>query len=241
MTGRVSYEQRGRTARIHMDDGGRNIMGVALLSELHAAFDRAAADKAIVVLTGRADTFSAGFDLKVIGGGAPTEFYSMLRFGAELALKILSFPTPVVTAVAGHAFPMGAFLVLASDYRIGTRGDWRIGLNEVQVGIPVPRFAQELARQRLAPAYFSRTAITGEMFGPDEALTAGFIDEVVPAADLAAAIERAVARMETVHLAPHVQTKLQARAATIAAMRGFIDSDITLQFAEAVMAQRRLA
>jgi enoyl-CoA hydratase len=64
----------------------------------------------------------------------------MVRLGAELAVRVLGFPYPVVTACPGHAYPMGAFLLLASDIRIGADGPYRIGLNEVAIGIPVPTF-----------------------------------------------------------------------------------------------------
>ena len=100
---------------------------------------------------------------------------------AELALRILSFPYPVVAACHGNAYPMGAFLIMSSDHRLAAEGDYRIGMNEVAIGLTVPRFAIEVARQRLAPAYFSRVVMTAEMFGPAEAATAGFFDRVVPA------------------------------------------------------------
>ena len=94
----VSYERVGRAARIRMDDGKVNAMSPTLLGELHGAFDRAAAEQAIVVLEGRDTVFSAGFDLKLIAKGPAQEIHTMLRLGGELALKILSFPTPVITA-----------------------------------------------------------------------------------------------------------------------------------------------
>ena len=151
----------------------------------------------------------------------------MLKLGAELAFKILSFPTPVITVTTGHAYPMGAFLMLAADWRIGAEGAWRTGLNEVQIGLTVPRFALEVARQRLTPAYFSRTAVTGEMYGPDEAIRAGFLDEATPLAGLAAAVEAAVERMERLDPASHAATKLRARAGAIAAVRAAIDEDLS--------------
>ena len=238
MTDLVTYERTGRTARIRMDDGKLNVMSVAMLAALHRAFDQAANEKAVVVLRGRPEVFSAGFDLKVIRGGAPDALHAMLSLGAELALKLLSFPTPVITVVEGHAFPMGAFLVLASDWRIGAEGGWLIGLNEVQIGIPVPRFGLEVARQRLSPAWFSRTAVTGEMFEPADALTAGFIDELAAPAGLEAAVEAARERLERAHPPSHVATKARARAGAIAAMRAAIDEDITPEAARAALASR---
>ena len=113
--------------------------------------------------------------------GSAEDQYLMVKAGAELALRILSFPSPVVAACQGNAYPMGAFLIMSSDHRIAAEGDYRIGMNEVAIGLTVPRFAIEVARQRLTPAYFSRVVMTAEMFGPAEAVTAGFFDRVVPA------------------------------------------------------------
>jgi len=153
-------------------------------------------------------------------------------------LKILAFPTPVITLVEGSAFPMGAFLILASDWRIGAEGGWKIGLNEVQIGIPVPRFGLEVARQRLQPAYFSRTAMLGEMFAPAEALKAGFIDQLVAPPGLAAATETAIAALEAAHPPSHTTTKRRARAGAIAAMRAAIDEDITLAESQRAISSR---
>ena len=82
---RVTYEKAGRSARIRMDDGKANAMGLAMLSELHDAFDRAANERAVVVLSGRENIFSAGFDLKVFSGGDAGETRRMLRLGAAIA------------------------------------------------------------------------------------------------------------------------------------------------------------
>ena len=234
----VTYELAGRVARIRFDDGRLNVMSPAMLGALHAAFDRAAQARAVTVLSGRPDIFSAGFDLKTLRGGTAADFYTMLRLGSELTLKILDFLTPVISVIEGHAYPMGAFLTLASDWRIGAAGDWRIGLNEVQIGIPAPRFAVEVARQRLHPAYLSRTAVTGEMFGPDASLAAGFVDEVVPRDGLATAVEAAVQRMLNADPAGHRLTKTRLRGEAIATMRRVIDEDITMAYAEEVAALR---
>jgi enoyl-CoA hydratase len=151
-----------------------------------------------------------------------------VKAGAELALKLLSFRTPVIGACRGHAFPMGAFLLLASDIRIGAEGAWRIGLNEVAIGIPVPGFGLELARQRLAPAFLNRTALSGEMFNPEDAVRAGFLDKIVPAGDLDAAVEAAAVALTKIHLPSHAIVKQRLRAGAISAVRAAIDSEITL-------------
>ncbi|MDO8295620.1 MAG: crotonase/enoyl-CoA hydratase family protein [Caulobacter sp.] len=222
----VTYERVGRAARIRMDDGRLNLMNPAMLSALDAAFDRAAADGVIAVLSGRQDIFSAGFDLKVFRSGDAAASKALVRQGAELALKVLSFPRPVITATEGHAYPMGAFLMLSADWRIGADSGWKGGLNEVAIGLTVPSFALELARQRLAPAWFSRTAITGELFVARDAIEAGLIDALVPVDGVETAIEAAIARLSTIDFGAHAATKRRARRGAIAAVRAAIDAEL---------------
>lgn len=70
----------------------------------------------------------------------------LLQGGAELARRWLTFTSPVVLAVNGHALAMGGLLLLSADYRIGTAGEFKIGLNEVAIGLTMPRFGVEIAR-----------------------------------------------------------------------------------------------
>src|SRR3984893_3237373 len=181
MTNLATYSRSGPISTIVMDDGKANVMSLNMLSGLHAAFDQAEPHKTLAILKARAKHFPGGFDLNVFAKGSAEEQYLMVKPGAELALRILSFPTPVVAACHGNAFPMGAFLILSCDHRIAAEGNYRIGMNEVAIGLTVPRFAIEIARQRLTPGYFSRGVVTSEIVGPTEAGTAGFFHRVVPA------------------------------------------------------------
>jgi enoyl-CoA hydratase len=226
----ATYSRAGAVGHIVMNDGKANVMSVAMLNALHAAFDEAERDKTVVVLSARGKHFSGGFDLNVFARGSAEEQYLMVKAGAELALRVLSFPQPVVAACQGNAFPMGAFLIMSSDHRIAAEGDYRIGMNEVAIGITPPRFAIEVARQRLTPAYLSRTVVTGEMFGPAEAVTAGFFDRLVPAADLARAAEETALALGKINLANHTVAKQRLRGEAIAKIRRVIDEDITPQY-----------
>jgi enoyl-CoA hydratase len=226
----VSYEQTDGVARISMDDGKVNVMSTAMLRALTAAFERAEKAGGIVILTSaREGIFSAGFDTKILGRRDPQEVFDMVRAGADLAARVLAFPRPVVIACPGHAYPMGAFLLLASDVRVGAEGPYKIGLNEVAIGIPVPTFGLELARSRLLPAYLQRTALTGEMFAPAEAMTAGFFDRLVSAENLQKTANTVAADLGKIDFPSHASTKERLRRATLAAVRTAIDSEITLQ------------
>jgi enoyl-CoA hydratase len=238
MAGPLTCMRDGAITTIVMDDGKANVMSIAMLQALHSAFDEAERNGCVVVLTGRGGNFSGGFDLKVFAGGSASDIHSMLKLGGELALRILKFPRPVVAACNGHAYPMGAFLIMASDLRIAADGPFRIGMNEVAIGLTVPRFAIEVARQRLTPAYFNRALVTGEMFAPPEAATAGFFDCVVPPSDLDLAAHQAAETLSRIDRGAHEATKLRARAPAITAIRAAIDTDITLPYAEEMVARR---
>ena len=82
-------------------------------------------ERAALVITGRPDVLSAGFDLGVMKGGGVGAL-KMLHSGFALTARLLSFPTPVVVASTGHAYAMGAFIVLSGDYRIGATGPWAV-------------------------------------------------------------------------------------------------------------------
>jgi enoyl-CoA hydratase/carnithine racemase len=228
MSERVAYRCEDGIARITMDDGKVNAMSAAMLADLDAALDRAEADQAIVVLrSARPGIFSAGFDLKVFAAGDPDESLKMVRAGAELALRLMGFPQPTIGVMEGHAYPMGAFLLQGCDMRIGASGPYRIGMNEVAIGISPPVFAIELARSRLQPAYLSRTVTLGEMFEPEAAATAGFLDRVVAPDAIERAIEEAIKGARAVNRAMHALAKLNLRRAAMTAMREAIDRDLT--------------
>ena len=166
-----------------MDDGKVNVFSIPMLRSLHEAFDQAERDQAVVLLKGRPGCFTAGFDLQTLGG-PHRDVVTILRLGASLAERILSFPAPVTVACTGHAFPAGAFLLMAADARVGADGPFLLGLNEVRIGLTLPWFAVVLARHRLTPAHFDHAAVTGEMFDPKTARGAGLLDAVVPPAEL---------------------------------------------------------
>jgi len=224
VTALATYRLDESIGTIVIDDGKRNVLSPRMLADLNSALDRAAADQAVVVLTGRAGVFSAGFDLNVLGAGGE-DALRMLTAGFELAERLLSFPTPVVIAGTGHALAMGVFLLLAGDYRIGADGAYKIGANEVAIGLTMPRTAVEICRQRLAPAHFHRAVISAEIYSPTEAVTAGFLDRVVPGSELSREAQDAAARLAKLNMAAHAATKLRAREHTLRALRAAIEAD----------------
>jgi enoyl-CoA hydratase len=219
----VSYRLDGPVATIVMDDGKVNAVSPRMIGELNSAFDRAEADGAVVVLTGRSGVFSAGFDLPTLRAGGP-DAAVMVRSGFELAERMLSFPFPVVVACTGHAVAMGVFLVLSADYRVGVEGSYRITANEVAIGLTMPDAAIEIMRNRLTPSAFNRAVTLAEPFSPANAVETGFLDSVVPAADLMETAHAVASAASTLDLAAHAASKLRARRGTLAGLRAGLEA-----------------
>jgi enoyl-CoA hydratase len=239
MSQRVTYRLEDGVARITMDDGKVNVMSTAMLRDLGAAFDEAEKAEAVVVLrSARQGIFSAGFDLKVFAANDAKGSLEMVKAGADLALRLVSFPRPTVGVMEGHAYPMGTFLLLACDVRLGARGKHRMGLNEVAIGIPPPGFAVELARSRVHPAWLSRTVTLGEMYEPDDAVLAGFLDRVVAADAIDAALADVLMMLRSIHMPSHAVAKKRLRHPAIEAMQKAIDAELTLAAYEASSRRR---
>jgi enoyl-CoA hydratase len=224
MTKLVSYQLEKSVATIGMDDGKVNVLSPAMQDALNAALDRAAADRAVVILTGRPGVFCAGFDLPVLTAGGAAA-HGMLIGGFRLAERLLTHPTPVIIACPGHAIAMGVFLVMSADYRIGVDGPFKIVANEVAIGLPMPRAAVEISRQRLAPAHFQRAMNLAELYTPADAVVAGFLDRVVAVDDLMSEAQAAAAKFLKLNLSAHHATKLRVRAPALAAIRAGIEAD----------------
>lgn len=218
----------GDVAIITMDDGKANAISFAMLDAVNAELDKALETSKAVVLLGREGKFSAGFDLKVMTGDV-ADARRLLGGGAELALRVFEFPIPVVLGVTGHALAMGGILATTGDYRVGGEGAFKIGLNEVAIGMPVPTFAVELCRDRLRKSHFTRSLQHAELFGPDAAVDAGFLDEVVPLAEVESrALAVATHLAATVHPRPFRVTRGFMRGELVVRIREGLANDLAL-------------
>ncbi|MDJ0848768.1 MAG: crotonase/enoyl-CoA hydratase family protein, partial [Myxococcota bacterium] len=213
-------------ARIHLDDGKANALSHTVLDALLSAFDEAEKQEArAVVLVGRPGRFSAGFDLSVVRQG-PKQASDLVLKGADLAIRFYSFPAPIVLGVTGHALAMGAILCLSADERIGAEGDFKVGLNEVAIAMTLPDFGILLAQERLSRRHLQRAVNQAEIYAPQGAVDAGYLDRVVaPEAVADAALARARELAEGLHPQAHRNTKLALRAGALEQLRESVARD----------------
>jgi enoyl-CoA hydratase len=220
-----SYALDGKTAVITMDDGKANALSVEMIDAVSAALARAESEAGAVVLMGRPDRFCAGFDLRVMMSG-PEQAKALLGRGSELLLKLFGLSLPLVIAASGHALAGGALVVLTGDTRIGAQGAYKIGLNEVAIGLPVPVLAMEFARARLTPAELTRATLQAQIYTPEDAVRAGYLDAVAPADQLLAKATEEANRLAGLARSAYKATKLRLRGGVIADIRARMEEDM---------------
>ena len=220
----VTIQIEDGIANIQLKNGKVNAISHQVITELNAALDQAEAAKAVVVLTGQPGILSGGYDLKTMQESM-TAAMALVTEGSKLTRRMLAFPTPIITACPGHAVAKGAFLLLCSDYRIGIKGDFKLGLNEVAIGMVMHHAGIEMARGRMPINYFNRSVINAEMFNPEQAIAAGLLDIVVEPEHLMATAQKVAGMMKSLNMRAHHGTKIKARKELLAAMDQAIELD----------------
>lgn len=220
----VSLEIQDNIATISIKNGKVNAISPQVIAEINSALDQAEQQKAIVILTGQAGIFSGGFDLKTMKLSSDAAI-ALVTEGSTLARRMLAFPMPIIGVCTGHAIAKGAFLLLSCDHRIGTEGSFKIGLNEVAIGMTMHNAGIELARNRIPRNYLSRSVINAELFDPQTAVLAGFLDQVVEEQQLMSTAQKLAKQMLSLNMTAHHATKLKERKDILAALDAAIEFD----------------
>lgn len=154
-----------------------NALSPDLVVALRDALDAAAADGVpALVLSGGPSVFSAGLDVPTLLTLSRDDLTVFWRDFFGVLARLARSPMPVAAAIDGHSPAGGAVLALFCDYRIMAQGPFRIGLNEVQVGLPVPACIQAALRRLLGTRAAERLLVVGAMVESARALELGFVD-----------------------------------------------------------------
>ena len=222
----VSLRKEGKISIITIDDGKANVFGVPMTSALSAALDEIDIKEGAVVIEGRDGMYSAGFDLNVINADDPDAGRKMTLGGVQVALKAFDFPRPIVAAVTGHAIAMGAIFNMGLDWRIGAKGNFKHGLNEVRAGLVLPIFAIELPRFRLNPRMYQESAFQSRIYSPEEAVEAGFLDEVAEPDKVREAEYQKAEELSSLPNPPYAVSKMRDRAPTKKYVQETLEKDL---------------
>ncbi len=220
---KITTERHGDVALITMDDGKKNAMTPDALARLSSALDEAEAGSGAVVLAGRPGSFCAGFDLSIMTGGDTDAIRAVSKGGGSLAVRLWSFPKPLVAACTGHAFTIGAIWLCACDTRIGEDGAFKIGMTETKMGMTLTPWALEPLSHRIEQRYWIPTIVQARVYDPKGACEAGFLDEVVAEGE---AVDRALAVATELAALPgkaYAGNKLMSRQSSIDVARADLE------------------
>lgn len=223
----VAYSLEDGIATLTLNNGKVNAFSHELIAQFNSALDRAQADAAVVIVTGQPGILSGGYDLKVMMSG-PQNAIDLVAAGSTLARRMLAHPQPIIVACPGHAVAKGAFVLLSADYRVGVEGPFTIGLNEVKIGMTMHHVGIAIAQDRLTKPAFQRAVINAEMFTPQGAVAAGFLDLVVAPEQLMATALEAAQQMKKLNMTAHKNTKLKVRKTLLDTLDAAIALDKTI-------------
>ena len=169
---------------ITLDDGKSNVFSPKMIQDVNECLDKVPTESGALIITGRDGMFSAGFDLKIISSGDMQATMDMSLSGFKLLSRIFSFPRPILAACSGHGIALGTFLLCCCDYRIGVKGDYMIGANEMRTNMVIPIPILELISHRVTASHKYRAILGAEMYSIQDGVEAGLIDEIVDSKDL---------------------------------------------------------
>ncbi len=221
----IQIETRGDVTWLTIDDGKANALSNELVADLGAALTELAGNTKALVIAGRPGRFCAGYDLKVMMAGKEAAS-ALTAAGCRVMAQLYTFPAPVVMACTGHAMAGGALLLLCGDVRIGVEGAFKIGLNEVQIGIPLPQFGIDLVTDRLDPRAVTRATMGAHAFNPTTAAEAGFLDHTTSADALLETVHAEAERLAQLETVPYALTKRGLRQSLADKMVAEVDANL---------------
>tara|TARA_B100001250_G_scaffold152486_1_gene130938 strand:+ start:5553 stop:6248 length:696 start_codon:yes stop_codon:yes gene_type:complete len=185
-------KKENNVSTITLDDGKANVFSSEMSKQVNECLDQVETESGCLIITGKEGMFSAGLDLKTIQGGDIGQIQEMSISAFKLLARIFSFPRPVIAACSGHGIALGTFLLCCCDYRIGVKGDFMLGANEMRTNMVIPTPILELIKFRINDSHKYRAVLGAEMYTLKDAQDAGLIDEVVnPNELMSVALEKA--------------------------------------------------
>ena len=175
----ATLKKEGNVSIITLDDGKANVFSPEMSQQIDECLDQVATEEGCLVITGKEGMFSGGLDLKIIQSGDIERIQEMSSKAFKLLARIFSFPRPVIASCSGHAVALGTFLLCCCDYRIGVKGEFMLGANEMRTNMVIPTPILELIKFRVSNTHKYRAVLGAEMYKLEDSISAGLIDEVV--------------------------------------------------------------
>lgn len=231
----LSLTKQENIAILKLDRGTSNSLNFEMFKELIQAVKELEEDDEVkgVVLSGKGNFFSAGLDVIELYAYDKAEIEQLFETLFEAMKTLLSLTKPMVAAVNGHAPAGGCILAICADYRIMAEGKFRIGLNEVPVGIIMPPFIFETYAYWLGKGKASQFVLEGKLCTNQEALASGLVNEVIAQEEVLNASIEKVKSYTKFSANTWSKSKMNMRAALLSEFNNFdkqIKQDLLAQW-----------
>jgi enoyl-CoA hydratase len=181
---KINCEIDNGIAVIKMDDGKANAMDNVFFEEFGESLDRVETDNAkVLIFAGRPGFFSGGLDLKLLSTLQPKDLSKFYETFALTLLRVFSLPIPTIAACTGHAIAGGAMFCFACDRRFIIDGNYKIQVNEVLIGIPLPSFMLLIGSSAIPQQWQNEALLHGKAYNPEEIVARNIFDAVVEEGD----------------------------------------------------------
>ncbi|MCO5247972.1 MAG: enoyl-CoA hydratase/isomerase family protein [Chitinophagales bacterium] len=209
----LQVENRNGYNIIRLDRGKANAMNLQMIEELIAEIEREKSDSSVkgTIITGKENFFSAGLDLpEIMTYDQEKTKYFWKRF-LDMMGVLVDFPKPLISSITGHSPAGGCIIAICCDYRIMAGGNYKIGLNEIPVGIIVPKQVYELYSFWLGKHRAYQFLMEGRLMSPQQASDTGLVDIIMPAEQVLDAAERKMRQYLSFDQATWSKSKLSLR------------------------------
>lgn len=219
---------------LQLDHAPVNALNYQLIAEIRTSIAEINQNPDIqgAILTGKERVFSAGLDIKELHALQRDQFRDFLLNFRSMVKELASFSKPLVASITGHAPAGGCILGICADYRVMAEGNFKIGLNEVPVGLYAPPYVLALYAFWIGRRKAYQALLEGKLFSAREALDLGLVDELQPASEVLSQAER---QLKTYLNLPSPAWKLTKKENRSQILKSFEDeSEETLRISEAL-------
>ncbi|MEZ5036025.1 MAG: enoyl-CoA hydratase/isomerase family protein [Chitinophagales bacterium] len=226
----IKINKKINYAILQMDRGKSNPINQQFVDEFIEALNQLLLDEKVlgIVITGKENFFSAGLDIPELYSYDEAQFDVFWKKFLQMILQLSKFNKPMVAAITGHAPAGGCIIANGCDYRVMADGNYKIGLNEIPVGIVVPKGVYAQYSMWIGTRNAYQYLMEGKLYSPKHAQEIGLIDEVVPLENV---LERAEAKLK--QYLQYEQsgwrlTKTQLRQSVVDTMESLTDKEMIM-------------
>ena len=226
---KISYHIENSRADITMDDGKANAMDFNYFEEMNKALaEIESAGAKAVIIKGRQGFFSGGLDLKLIATLAPKEMDRLAETFARTMLRVFAYPVPTVAVCTGHAIAGGAMLTFACDRRYVINGNYRIQMNELAIGIPLPSWMLLIGQSAIPVEFQTETFLHAKAYTPREAHDSGIFHGLIEnGEDVGASLNNEVNALAGLHIQSYSITKKRLREKAVKEVLAILKDELS--------------